>query len=135
MEAAQSHADQFKAISETNEQALAEMQRMYDDFNASSSSEVARLQAEIASLHDRIDTLTTELLSSSESSTALRRQMEEQKIQYENEKRDLEYALADINSAESNAAVLQASIQDDLRQQVLRTQVRVPICDFHPSYH
>lgn len=54
---------------------------------------------------------------------ALNRQIEEQRAQFESEKRELEFALADVNNAESNVAAVQASAQEDLRRQVQLTQV------------
>lgn len=54
----------------------------------------------------------------------LQRQIDEQRTQFEAEKRELEFALADVNNAESSVAAIQASAQDDFRRQVQLTQVR-----------
>lgn len=45
IEAAKGHAEQFKAISETSEQALADLQQRYHEYEASTVAEITRLQA------------------------------------------------------------------------------------------
>ena len=49
METAKDHADQYKAISETNEEALADLQRTYEDYKASTIADVTRLQVRTSS--------------------------------------------------------------------------------------
>lgn len=44
VETVKSHAEQFRIISETSEQALADLQRRYDEYEASTSAEITRLQ-------------------------------------------------------------------------------------------
>ncbi|KAG8987496.1 hypothetical protein FRB90_003320, partial [Tulasnella sp. 427] len=122
IEAAKGHAEQFKVISETSEQALADLQSRYDEYEASTAAEVSRLQAEATDLHARIQTLEKDLGAALDTNKTLQRQLEEQRIQFDSEKRELEFALADVNNAESNVAAIQASAQDDLRRQVQITQ-------------
>ncbi|KAG8906638.1 hypothetical protein FRB99_006426 [Tulasnella sp. 403] len=117
IETSKNHAEQFKAISATNEQALADLQATYDQYKVATAAETARLEAEVNNLQTRVQNLDKDTSVATEESTKLRRQLDEQRAQFEAEKRDLEGALADVNSAESNAAVLQASVQDDLRRQ------------------
>ena len=64
------------------------------------------------------------MITTSEAKATLERQLEEQRIKFDVEKRELEYALADVNNAESSAATLQISVQEDLRRQARLVQVR-----------
>ena len=64
------------------------------------------------------------MITTSEAKATLERQLEEQRIKFDVEKRELEYALADVNNAESSAATLQISVQEDLRRQARLAQVR-----------
>ncbi|EUC62051.1 filament forming protein TPR/p270, putative, partial [Rhizoctonia solani AG-3 Rhs1AP] len=119
---ARGHVEQFKAISEASEQALREHMETWDAFKEEHESLVARKDADIAGLEERLRGLLDDFTKTSTERNQLQRDLDVQRASFEAEKRELEGAIADLSKVDGSAQAAHQSAQEDLRAQAALVQ-------------
>ncbi|KAG8714068.1 hypothetical protein FRC11_010010 [Ceratobasidium sp. 423] len=119
---AREHVEQFKAISEASEQALREHMETWDTFKEEQEALIARKDADIAGLEERLRSLLDDFTKTSTERNQLQRDLEAQRASFEAEKRELEGAIADLSKVDGSAQAAHQSAQEDLRAQAALAQ-------------
>ncbi|KAH7340679.1 hypothetical protein B0J17DRAFT_612069 [Rhizoctonia solani] len=119
---AREHVEQFKAISEASEQALREHMETWDSFKEEHEALIARKDADIAGLEERLRGLLDDFTKTSTERNQLQRDLEAQRASFEAEKRELEGAIADLSKVDGSAQAAHQSAQEDLRAQAMLAQ-------------
>ncbi|CAE6498266.1 unnamed protein product [Rhizoctonia solani] len=119
---ARQHVEQFKAISEASEQALREHMETWDTFKEEHEALIARKDADIAGLEERLRGLLDDFTKTSTERNQLQRDLEAQRTSFETEKRELEGAIADLSKVDGSAQAAHQSAQEDLRAQAALAQ-------------
>ncbi|CAE6518386.1 unnamed protein product [Rhizoctonia solani] len=119
---AREHVEQFKTISEASEQALREHIETWDTFKEEQEALVARKDADIAGLEERLRGLLDDFTKTSTERSQLQRDLEAQRASFEAEKRELEGAIADLSKVDGSAQAAHQSAQEDLRAQAALAQ-------------
>ncbi|ELU43934.1 filament-forming protein [Rhizoctonia solani AG-1 IA] len=119
---AREHVEQFKAISEASEQALSEHMETWDTFKEEQEALIARKDADIAALEERLRGLLDDFTKTSSERNQFQRDLEAQRVSFEAEKRELEGAIADLSKVDGSAQAAHQSAQEDLRAQAALAQ-------------
>ncbi|CAE6455240.1 unnamed protein product [Rhizoctonia solani] len=119
---AREHVEQFKAISEASEQALREHMETWDSFKEEHEALIARKDADIAGLEERLRSLLDDFTKTSTERNQLQRDLDVQRASFEAEKRELEGAIADLSKVDGSAQAAHQSAQEDLRAQAALVQ-------------
>ncbi|CAE6443155.1 unnamed protein product [Rhizoctonia solani] len=119
---AREHVEQFKAISEASEQALREHMETWDTFKEEQEALVARKDADITGLEERLRTILDDFTKASTERNQFQRDLEVQRVSFESEKRELEGAIADLSKVDGSAQAAHQSAQEDLRAQASLAQ-------------
>ncbi|KAF8744823.1 Filament-forming protein, partial [Rhizoctonia solani] len=119
---AREHVEQFKAISEASEQALREHMETWDTFKEEQEALIARKDADIAALEERLRGLLDDFTKTSSERNQFQRDLEAQRVSFEAEKRELEGAIADLSKVDGSAQAAHQSAQEDLRAQAALAQ-------------
>ena len=130
---AQSHVLQFQEISKANEEALISLNATYDEFKASTESQIAthevrvkqlttsaeshlRVQSEQSSLREKFEAVQRELRKSNETLAAVQQNLENERKAWTEDKKLLEDTIADMSSAERSIENARASRQGEIQQ-------------------
>ncbi|CAE6423645.1 unnamed protein product [Rhizoctonia solani] len=116
------HVEQFKAISEASEQALREHMETWDTFKEEQEALIARKDADVAGLEERLRGLLDDFTKASTERNQFQRDLEAQRASFEAEKRELEGAIADLSKVDGSAQAAHQSAQEDLRAQASLAQ-------------
>ncbi|QRW15125.1 Nucleoprotein TPR [Ceratobasidium sp. AG-Ba] len=120
--AAREHVEQFKAISEASEQALREHMETWDTYKEEQEALIARKDADINGLEERLRGLLDDFTKTSSERNQLQRDLEAQRVSSESEKKELEAVIADLSKADSSVQAAHLSAQEDLRAQAALVQ-------------
>ncbi|KAG9124547.1 hypothetical protein FRC07_011170 [Ceratobasidium sp. 392] len=119
---AREHVEQFKAISEASEQALREHMETWDTYKEEQEALIARKDADINGLEERLRGLLDDFTKTSSERNQLQRDLEAQRVSAESEKKELEGVIADLSKVDSNVQSAHQSAQEDLRAQAALAQ-------------
>lgn len=130
---ARSHVLQFQEISNANEEALISLNATYDEFKASTESQIAthevrvkqlttgaeshlRVQSEQSSLREKLEAVQTDLHKSNETLATVQQNLENERKAWTEDKKLLEDTIADMSSAERSIENSRASRQGEIQQ-------------------
>ncbi|KAG8753074.1 hypothetical protein FRC12_011679, partial [Ceratobasidium sp. 428] len=119
---AREHVEQFKAISEASEQALREHMETWDTYKEEQEALIARKDADINGLEERLRGLLDDFTKTSSERNQLQRDLEAQRASAESEKKELEGVIADLSKVDNNVQAAHQSAQEDLRAQAALAQ-------------
>ncbi|SGY80993.1 BQ5605_C009g05432 [Microbotryum silenes-dioicae] len=122
------HARELQNIADAQGGALAELQATYDAYKISVDARIAEKNGEIASLRERLHSLTTDLTDQSRQNSELHAQIEAERVAFEKERKVLEDSLAAVRAHEQDARNASFQAQNDVRQQAQRAK------DAHEKY-
>ncbi|SCZ98145.1 BZ3500_MvSof-1268-A1-R1_Chr3-3g06608 [Microbotryum saponariae] len=122
------HARELQNIADAQGGALAELQATYDAYKISVDTQIAEKDGEIASLRERLHSLTTDLTDQSRQNSELHAQIEAERVAFEKERKVLEDSLAAVRAHEQDARNASFQAQNDVRQQAQRAK------DAHEKY-
>ncbi|KAF9651639.1 hypothetical protein BDM02DRAFT_3184386 [Thelephora ganbajun] len=113
---ARSHVLQFQEISNANEEALISLNATYDEFKASTESQIATYESEQTSLHEKLEAAQTELRESSKALATVQQNLENERKAWAEDKKLLEDTIADMSSTERSIENARASQQGEIQQ-------------------
>ncbi|BGP43630.1 Protein mlp1 [Rhodotorula kratochvilovae] len=117
LERAKEHVKQYQAIAETQGESLREVTATYEEYKAATESAIAEKDSEIASLRERLHSLTQDLTTSNTQNSELHKQIEAERVTFEKERKTFEDGMAALRTADQAAREAQLAAQDDLRRQ------------------
>jgi len=109
--------EQFKLISQANEEQVGELQRACDQYKESMDQEIDNREATIKDLKQRVEDLSTELSSVNQELSESRKSELDKLQQFENEKSILQSQLHNLREDLGKTATAAQYHQDDLRRQ------------------
>lgn len=113
---ARSHVLQFQEISKANEEALISLNSTYDEFKASTESQIATYESEQAALREKLDIAQDQSRKGKETLTTIQQNLENERKAWAEDKKLLEDTIADMSSAERNIENARASRQGEIQQ-------------------
>ncbi|CAL1712475.1 unnamed protein product [Somion occarium] len=119
---ARSHVQQFQEISQANEAALASLNSTYDEYKATTESQLAMRESEFHSLEEKLAAAQQEIAQLSEKHSELQRTLESERNAWANDKRTLEGAIFDLTTSERSTESDRASREDAIHQQEERAK-------------
>ncbi|KAK4051609.1 Protein mlp1 [Microbotryomycetes sp. JL201] len=128
LERATANVEQYKSIAEAEGSALTELTATYDEYKSTTDASIAEKESELKSLRERLHSLTADVTAQGNQNSELHRQIEQERVAFEKERKMLEDGMASLRAAEQTAKQAQLAAQDDLRRQVQLAQ------DAHDKY-
>ncbi|KAK9764735.1 Protein mlp1 [Basidiobolus ranarum] len=116
------HVEQYKAISKSNEDALAEINQTYDEYKAVTDKKIEENEKELSNLKETIVSLNDELRKAVTELTEGQEKMDTERATWEAEKKNYETKLIQLGEIEEKARIAQESFQEDLRRQAKMTE-------------
>ncbi|SCV74494.1 BQ2448_8135 [Microbotryum intermedium] len=116
------HARELQNIADAQGGALAELQATYDAYKIFVDAQIAEKDGEIASLRERLHSLTTDLTDQSRQNSELHAQIEAERVASEKERKVLEDSLAAVRAHEQDARNASFQAQNDVRHQAQRAK-------------
>ncbi|KAF9468627.1 TPR/MLP1/MLP2-like protein-domain-containing protein [Collybia nuda] len=120
---ARSHVQQFKEISQANEEALASLHITYDEYKASTEAQLAHHESEYKALHEKLQAAQDELTQLISKHNDLQKQLESERHAWMNDKKTLEDTIVDMSTSEKHSESDRASRESEVRQQEERAKV------------
>lgn len=117
-DSAHAQVQQYQAIAQTSEETLQGLQQTYDEYRSGTESVLADKQARIEQLTDENSSARAQLADAQASAEKAVQELAAAKAHFDQEKRELEDAVAQLNDAESRAAGEHAKVQADVEAQL-----------------
>lgn len=147
MATARSHVQQFKEISQANEEALSNLKSTYDDYKTSTEAQLAHhevcsqstsynivihllMQSEHQALQEKLQTAQDELTQLTTKYNELQKSFETERIVWTNDKKTLEDTIVDMSTSEKNSENDRTSRENEVRHQEERAKVSFTMTHF-----
>lgn len=119
---ARSHVQQFKEISQANEEALSNLKSTYDDYKTSTEAQLAHHESEHQALQEKLQTAQDELTQLTTKYNELQKSFETERIVWTNDKKTLEDTIVDMSTSEKNSENDRTSRENEVRHQEERAK-------------
>ncbi|KAF7298841.1 hypothetical protein MIND_00831800 [Mycena indigotica] len=113
---ARNHVEQFRQISEANEEALNSLNATYDEYKASTEAQIARHESEYDSIQERLKAVQQDLAQFTAKYNELLKTTEEERKAWKEDKKVLEDTIAEISSSEQTSANDRSSREHQIRE-------------------
>ncbi|CAH7677054.1 TPR/MLP1/MLP2-like protein-domain-containing protein [Phakopsora pachyrhizi] len=113
---AKEHIEQFKAISQSAEAALASLTATHDEYKSAQEAELNQKQNALSSLEEHLKRLTQDLSAATTQNSELHRQIESQRAEFEKEKSSLMSRLKELEEVEEVVKTREAELREEVNQ-------------------